>query len=103
MTSFTREVVLHLVVPVRAGEHLVRHLASPAHPQGEDVLAVAQAQRAAVLLGVHACVPDEDTAPQPPAAQVILHTFHRGNVARLPGEGPRAYRQPVTGSMRLSQ
>src|SRR5208282_2462249 len=89
------QVVLDLLVASRASEDVVSHLVSRAHARREDVLAVAERQRTAVVRGVHARVADEDTPAESPPPKVLLHLLDRRHVARLARQDPRAHGEPV--------
>lgn len=89
------QVLGHHLVAAGAGEYLARDLVAGAHARGQDVLAAAERERSPVLLRVHPGIAHEDAAPEPPAAQVVLHLLHRGDVGGLAREDPGAHRQPV--------
>jgi hypothetical protein len=79
------EVVGDALVAAGAGQDVDGDLVAGTHARGQDVLAAAERELAAVLFGVHAGVAHENAAAELPAREVLLDLLHRrhvGGVAR---------------------
>src|SRR5882672_2404211 len=91
------QVVAHLVVAPLTRQHVLGDLVASAHLGAEDVLAVAECELASVVLRGHAGIADEDTAPEPPAAEILLDLLDGAHVGRVAGEHPGSHWQPIAG------
>ena len=91
------QVVGHLLVAARPGQHFDLDVLHLAHRHGQDVAPKSAAECGKVVGRVHPGIADEQAAAEPPGAQIILDAGHRGDIGGIAGQHPGAHRHAVAG------